>query len=74
MATIYCAFLIYAAGLKFVVLSAVLYGPGTILYFWSRREQNLAVFTKTSDWIIFALAMIGAVVGIYWIATGYIQI
>ena len=74
VATFYCAFLIYAAGLKFVVLSAVLYGPGTILYFWSRREQNLAVFTKTSDWIIFALAMIGAVVGIYWIATGYIQI
>jgi len=74
VATIYCAFLIYAAGLKFVVLSAVLYGPGTILYFWSRREQNLPVFTKMSDWIIFILAIIGAVVGIYWIATGYIQI
>ncbi len=74
VATAYCAFLIYAAGLKFVVLSAVLYGPGTILYFWSRREQNLPVFTKTSDWIIFILAMIGAIVGIWWIATGYIQI
>ena len=74
VATLYCAFLVYAAGLKFVVLSAVLYGPGTILYFWSRREQNLPVFTKTSDWIIFVLAMIGAVVGIYWLATGYIKI
>jgi arginine:ornithine antiporter/lysine permease len=60
--------------MKFVVLSAVLYGPGTILYYWSRREQGLPVFTKTTDWIIFVLAMIGAVVGIYWIATGYIQI
>ena len=74
VATLYCAFLIYAAGLKFVVLSAVLYGPGTILYFWSRREQGLPVFTKTSDWIIFILAMIGAAVGIYWLATGYMQI
>ena len=74
VATLYCAFLIYAAGLKFVVLSAVLYGPGTSLYFWSRREQGLPVFTKTSDWIIFVLAMIGAVVGVWWIATGYIQI
>jgi len=74
VATFYCAFLVYAAGLKFVVLSAVLYGPGTILYYWSRREQNLAVFTKTSDWVIFILAMVGAAVGIYWIATGYIQI
>ena len=28
---IYTAFLIYAAGMKFLVLSAILYGPGTIL-------------------------------------------
>jgi len=74
VATFYTAFLVYAGGLKFVVLSAVLYGPGTILYFWSRREQGLPVFTKTADWVIFILAMIGAVVGIYWLATGYLKI
>jgi arginine:ornithine antiporter/lysine permease len=74
LATLYTAFLVYAGGLKFVVLSAVLYGPGTALYFWCRREQGLPVFEKASDWIIFILAMVGAVVGIYWIATGYIQI
>lgn len=74
VATFYTAFLVYAGGLTFVVLSAVLYGPGSILYFWSRREQGLAVFTKTSDWIIFIVAMIGAVVGIYWLATGYLTI
>jgi arginine:ornithine antiporter/lysine permease len=74
VATFYTAFLVYAGGLKFVVLSAVLYGPGTILYFWGRREQGLPVFTKTTDWIIFILAMIGAVVGIYWLATGYLQV
>jgi arginine:ornithine antiporter/lysine permease len=38
IATIYTLFLIYAAGFKFLVLSAILYGPGTILYFWTRRE------------------------------------
>ncbi len=74
VATFYTAFLVYAGGLKFVVLSAVLYGPGTILYFWSRREQGLPVFTKTTDWVLFILAMIGAVVGVYWLATGYMQI
>ena len=66
--------MVYAGGLKFVVLSAVLYGPGTFLYFWSRREQGLAVFTKSTDWIIFIVAMIGAVVGVYWLATGYLEI
>jgi arginine:ornithine antiporter/lysine permease len=74
VATFYCAFLIYAAGFKFVVLSAVLYGPGTILYFFARREQGLPVFTKATDWIIFIAAMIGAAIGIWWIATGYIEI
>jgi arginine:ornithine antiporter / lysine permease len=74
VATIYTAFLLYAGGMKFIVLSAVLYAPGTALYFWCRREQNVPVFTKASDWIIFVLAVVGAVVGIYWLATGYITI
>ncbi len=33
LAVIYTLFLIYAAGMKFLVLSAILYGPGTALYF-----------------------------------------
>ncbi|MDM0085479.1 basic amino acid/polyamine antiporter [Variovorax sp. J31P179] len=74
VATAYTAFLLYAGGMKFIVLSAVLYAPGTALYFWCRREQDLPVFTKASDWIIFGLAVVGAVIGIYWIATGYITI
>ena len=74
VATVYTAFLLYAGGMKFIVLSAVLYAPGTALYFWCRREQNMPVFTKPSDWIIFVLAVIGAVVGVYWLATGYITI
>ena len=60
--------------MKFILLSAILYAPGTVLYFWARREQSKPVFTKVSDWIIFSLAIIGAVVGIYWLATGYITI
>jgi arginine:ornithine antiporter / lysine permease len=74
IATAYTIFLLYAGGMKFIVLSAVLYAPGTALYFWARREQGKPVFTKTSDWVIFILAVIGAVVGIYWLATGYITI
>lgn len=74
IAVVYTAFLIYAGGMKFVLLSAVLYGPGTLLYFWARREQNAAVFTKTSDWVIFILAVVGAVVGVYGLASGTITI
>ncbi|MBY0320499.1 MAG: basic amino acid/polyamine antiporter [Reyranella sp.] len=74
VATAYTIFLLYAGGLKFILLSAVLYAPGTVLYLWARREQGKPVFTRTSDWIIFGLAVIGAVIGVYWLATGYITI
>ena len=74
IATLYTIFLLYAGGMKFIVLSAVLYAPGTALYFWARREQGKPVFTNVWDWVIFILAVIGAVVGIWWLATGYITI
>lgn len=73
LATVYTLFLIYAAGMKFLVLSAILYGPGTILYFWARREQGRTVFTPI-EWIVFIVTMIGCGVGIHGLATGYITI
>jgi arginine:ornithine antiporter/lysine permease len=73
IAVLYTLFLIYAAGMKFLVLSAILYGPGTALYFWARREQGKTIF-KPIEWIIFIAAMIGCVVGIHGLATGYIVI
>jgi arginine:ornithine antiporter/lysine permease len=73
IAVIYTAFLIYAAGFKFLVLSAILYGPGTVLYFWTRLEQGKKVFTPI-EWIIFIAAAVLCVVGIHGLATGYITI
>jgi arginine:ornithine antiporter / lysine permease len=73
IAVVYTIFMIYAGGLKFILLSAVLYAPGTALYIWARREQGKTVFTMT-DWIIFIVAVVGAVVGIYGLATGTITL
>jgi arginine:ornithine antiporter/lysine permease len=74
IATIYTAFLLYAGGVKFILLGAVLYAPGTALYFWARREQGKPAFTRIWDWMVFILAVIGAVVGLYALVTGYITI
>ena len=60
IAVVYTAFMIYAGGLKFLLLSAILYAPGTLLYFWARREQARPVFA-TVDWGIFVVAVVGAV-------------
>jgi arginine:ornithine antiporter/lysine permease len=74
IAMIYTAFLLWAGGLKFILLGAVLYAPGTALYFWARREQGKPVFTGIRDWLIFILAVIGAVIGIYALVAGRIAI
>lgn len=73
IATIYMIFLIFAGGVKFVLLAAILYAPGTALYFWARREQGETVF-KPAEWLIFAVACLGFFAGIYGLATGGILI
>ena len=73
LATAYTVFLVFAAGMKFLLLGFIIYAPGTILYFMTRREQGKQLFTAP-EWIVFAVAVIGAIVGIHGLATGYITI
>jgi len=74
LAVAYTLFMIYAGGLKFILLSAVLFAPGTVLYFIARREQGKPVFDKSSDWITFAVIVAAAIYGVYGMATGAISI
>ncbi|NEX93053.1 basic amino acid/polyamine antiporter [Caulobacter sp. 17J65-9] len=72
-ATAYTAFMLLAGGLKFLLLSATLYAPGTLLYVWTRREQGRRVFSPL-DLAVFAIAALGAVAGVYALVTGAITI
>jgi len=74
IAVIYTAFMIFAGGAKFILLSAILYAPGTALYIWARREQGKKVFTTPVEWVIFLVAALGCLVGLYGLATGFITI
>jgi arginine:ornithine antiporter/lysine permease len=74
LAVAYTLFMIYAGGLKFILLSAILFAPGTLLYFWARREQGKPVFNRTSDWVVFGIIVAGAIYGVYGLATGSISI
>ena len=71
IAAIYTIFMFIAAGLKYVLLVAVLFVPGTILYFWARREQKVQLFT-TVELGIFAITVIAGVIGFYGLMTGLI--
>ena len=74
VAVLYTLFMIYAGGLKFIVLSAVLFAPGTALYVKARRERGLPVFDKASDWIVFGVIVVAALYSVYGLATGAIVI
>lgn len=73
LAVIYTAFLLYAAGWKFTVLSGLLYAPGTLLYVWTRREQGKSLF-KPFEWVIFGVAVALALIALHGLMTGYITI
>jgi arginine:ornithine antiporter/lysine permease len=69
----YTGWLLYAAGMKFLLLSAVIYGPGTFLFFLARREQRQRIFTLRER-PAFAAASAAAVVAVWAIASGRISI
>ena len=73
LATAYTLFMIFAGGMKFLLLSAILYAPGTLLYIWARREQGKKLFTPIG-WALFGVAILGCVAGIYGLATGGVVI
>ena len=69
IAVAYASFMIYAGGLVNLLLTAILYAPGTVLYVRCRREQGQKVFTA-ADWVLFLAAVVGAVAGVHGLATG----
>jgi arginine:ornithine antiporter/lysine permease len=42
--TIYGAWLLYASGLEYILITAILYCPGTLLYLWNKKEKGKKFF------------------------------
>lgn len=70
-AVVYVLVMFVAAGLKYVLLVTLLLAPGTLLYLWTRREQNAQVF-KPVELILFAAVAGGAVLALAGLLTGRI--
>ncbi|MFC9264313.1 basic amino acid/polyamine antiporter [Streptomyces hydrogenans] len=73
VATLYTAFLLYAAGLKFVLVSLILYAPATLLFVKARREQGRRLFSPREA-VICAVSVAGAVVGVIALGAGWIEL
>ncbi len=70
---IYAVWLLYAGGIKYLLLSALLYAPGAILFAKAKREVGQPIFTQIEKGI-FALVVIGALVAAYGLYDGFLTL
>lgn len=73
LATVYAAGLIYAGGLKFLLLSAIVYALGTPLFIAARRGQGKRPFTPL-EMAFFGLLIGGACAAVYALAARLIVV
>ncbi|CRM24993.1 MULTISPECIES: arginine-ornithine antiporter [Pseudomonas] len=73
VALIYAIWLLYAGGTKYLLLSALLYAPGAILFAKAKRELGKPIFTHVEK-LIFAAVVIGALVAAYGLYDGFLTL
>jgi arginine:ornithine antiporter/lysine permease len=70
---LYAIWLLYTGGIKYILLAALLYAPGVILFAKAKRESNQAVF-KPYEKLIFIAVLIGALVAAYGLYAGHLTL
>ncbi|MBC7209803.1 MAG: hypothetical protein H5U33_05210, partial [Pseudomonas sp.] len=65
--------LLYAGGVKYLLLSALLYAPGAILFAKAKREVGQPIFTSVEK-LIFAAVVAGALVAAYGLYDGFLTL
>ena len=73
IALIYAMWLLYAAGPKYLLLSALLYAPGVIFFAKAKREQHEPLF-KTWEKVIFTAVVMTALGAAYALYSGLITL
>jgi arginine:ornithine antiporter / lysine permease len=57
LAAIYCVWLLYAAGLKYLLLSALLYAPGAVVYVIAKKQRTQSPFTG-AEWAVLVVLLL----------------
>ncbi|WP_242199993.1 MULTISPECIES: arginine-ornithine antiporter [unclassified Pseudomonas] len=73
IALIYAVWLLYAGGVKYLLLSALLYAPGVILFAKAKHELGKPIFTNVEK-LIFAAVVVGALVAAYGLYDGFLTL
>lgn len=72
IASLYSVWLIYAAGLKNLLLVSIVYGIGIIVYVYARKEKGNRCFTGIERYVMWAI-VVAAVTSLYMLLTGNIK-
>ncbi len=73
LAAVYCLWLLYAAGLKYLLLSALLYAPGAALYLLAKKQRKERAFSGRER-VILVLLLLLALLSAYLLATGRLSL
>ncbi|WP_116948786.1 basic amino acid/polyamine antiporter [Jiangella endophytica] len=73
IATLYTAFLLYAAGPKYLLVSFIVYAPASVLFVLARREQGRKPFSP-GELVILVVSLVGAAVGVVALVQGWISL
>ncbi|MGN0929734.1 MAG: amino acid permease [Alphaproteobacteria bacterium] len=73
--TIYALWLIYAAGLKYLLLAVVFIAVGIPVYIWARKEnaKKMALFTSCEKCLV-GIILLVSIIAIYIFARGIVQV
>jgi amino acid transporter len=74
LAVAYALAMLYSGGLKFLLLSALLYAPGTVLFVMARRPHGANVFASARERWVFGAVSVAAACGLYGIVSGAISV
>ncbi len=69
IASVYCVWLLYAAGLKYLLLSALLYAAGAGVYILAKKQRDKPVFVN-QEWAFLLLICLLAIAAATMLATG----
>ena len=69
VATVFGAWLIYAAGPNYLLMCALLYAPGILIYWWARKARGEKAFTAIEALIAAGLILAAGIAG-YMMWTG----
>ncbi|MCP9759992.1 arginine-ornithine antiporter [Aquitalea sp. S1-19] len=73
IASVYGVWLLYAAGLQYLLLSMVLYAPGLLFYVWARKEQGQKPFNG-GETILAALIVVLGIYAAYGLSVGTLSL